>query len=285
MQGHRRESGFTTNVRLKPDLRVVGGGVLQGDLLEPAQIDLSCRRDRDLGDMNEIALGGEPDLGYRPGRKALVELHGRHSQVGVDDANSFAVLGIGNPGDRHVMFVDSRRLHDRRLDTQVWNHLAGDLREPAEAVGNLQETVGVDIAQVAGRVPAVFFDLGRRLGTVQVADHHLRSLDGDHPLGACGQINARFGVDRLHGRARQGLTDRAQAIAADLASVGHHDVIGHVDRDDRRKLGAAVALDRVDMKRVLDVSRQLGLELLRTQKQVGDGSKLLGPRSSSSKSA
>ena len=79
-----------------------------------------------------------------------MELNRRHSEVSVQDAQPFAMLGIGSPGDRHMMLVDAGRLHDRRLDAQVRHHLAGDLREPAEPIGDLQEPVGVDIAQVAG---------------------------------------------------------------------------------------------------------------------------------------
>src|SRR5437762_1903080 len=67
----------------------------------------------------------------------------------------YTTLFRSQRGDRHPLLGQAGGLLDRRLDGHVWHHLAADLREPAQAVGDPQEAVGVDVAEVARRVPAV----------------------------------------------------------------------------------------------------------------------------------
>ena len=73
-----------------------------------------------------------------------LDLIGGHSQLGVKHAQTFAMLRIGHPGHRHLIFVDPGHVHDRRLDPDVWHHFAGDLGEPAGAVGDLEKPVVIE---------------------------------------------------------------------------------------------------------------------------------------------
>ena len=122
-------------------------------------------------------------------------------------------LGSGTARDGHVMFVDPGHLHDRRLDADMRNHLAGDLGEPAGAVGDLEKPVVVHVTDVTGDVPTPLEHLGGRLGTIQVAHHDLRPLDGDDALVTLGEVDPGVAIDRLDRRTGHRHADRPRAVA------------------------------------------------------------------------
>ena len=87
------------------------------------------------------------------------------------------------------------------------------------------------------------------------------------PSAPAGRSAPVSGSTVLIGGAGHRQADRPQAVAVDLAAVRQLDLARHVHRDDRRELGAAVTLHRLDAQRRLDVAGQLGLELLGPQDQ------------------
>ena len=74
--------------------------------------------------------------------------------------------------------------------------------------------VFVDRGQVARHVPVAAHHLGREVGPIQIAFHHVRAANQQHALPAAGKILARVDVDHLHVDAGHGLADRADAVAA-----------------------------------------------------------------------
>ena len=162
---------------------------------------------------------GIQSLGMPTGRQRLVDFIGRHAQLGVKHAEPLAMLGVGYGGDGHMMLVDLRDLHDRRLDAHVRNHLAGDLGKPAEPIGDLEKAVRVDVSQVARQVPAVLDHPGRRLGLVEIADHHLGPFHRDDPLGPERKILSGVGIDGLEHGSGNGKPHGPRPVAVHLASI------------------------------------------------------------------
>ena len=88
-------------------------------------------------------------------------------QLGVDHDQTLLPLVVGHGGHGQGHLVDASGVHQGRLDAQMRHHLAGDLREPAEPTRDLEEAVGIQVAEVARVVPAVLQDLRRRLRPVR----------------------------------------------------------------------------------------------------------------------
>ena len=106
-------------------------------------------------------------------------------------------------GDDVSGVVDPGGVHQGRLDPQVRHHFPADLREPGEPTRDLEEPVGVEVAEVTRIIPAVLQDLLGLLGPIQIALHDLRPFNQDHPFGAPGQVGLGLRVDGLDGRAGQ----------------------------------------------------------------------------------
>jgi hypothetical protein len=67
------------------------------------------------------------------------------------------------------------------LDADVRDHLAADFAEPAQAVGDLDETILVFGGDVAGDVPAVLECLRRQVRPAQVTFHDVRASHQQEP--------------------------------------------------------------------------------------------------------
>ena len=83
------------------------------------------------------------------------------------------------------------------------DHLAADFGEAAEAAGDVDEAVGVELGDVAGDVPAVVHDFGSFFGLVHVALHDVGAFDQQHAGGADRQRLERL-RDRRCRRRRSG---------------------------------------------------------------------------------
>ena len=85
--------------------------------------------------------------------------------------NRSPFFSSGTPATTNVCSVDAGQFVQLLLDLDVRNHLAADLAEAAEAVGDLQEAVLVNGGDVAGDIPAVAQDFGGLLRSAEVALH------------------------------------------------------------------------------------------------------------------
>jgi hypothetical protein len=113
--------------------------------------------------MNPGIVGQRRQIGRGPG-----EWRGEFG-VGHEDRDEMRALVAG-----HHRLGDLRLQGQRALDLGRRDHVAaGILDEIALAVGDAQIAVGVEMADIAGRQPAVADRARGRLGVVPIALHHI----------------------------------------------------------------------------------------------------------------
>ena len=123
---------------------------------------------------------------------------------------------------------DLRLQRQQALDARRRHHVAARiLDEVLLAVGDLDVAVGIDQADVAGVQPAVLDRRGGCRLVVPVAGHH--QLAAHQDLAVLGDADLDVGERR-----------------ADRVELG---AVGAVARDDRRRLGLAVALQQAHAER------------------------------------
>ena len=142
------------------------------------------------------------------------------------------------------------------------HHLAADLTEAAQAVGDREEAVRVHRRDVAGRVPTVSQHLGGFLRLPQVALHHVRPLDEQQPRPTKRNRRLGIGIDNARDHTRQWMPD-ATTLGSDLPKAGRAEVTC-VDRHHRRGFSRAIALHRPKAKSILERSGQALRQFLRT---------------------
>ena len=88
--------------------------------------------------------------------------------------------------------------------------------------GEHQRTIRQQVTQITGVKPTLPIQhLGRGLGAMEIARHHLGALRQHQPGLAQGQGGAALGIHNPHGRSRQGLTGTAPAVAPGAAAGEH----------------------------------------------------------------
>jgi hypothetical protein len=146
------------------------------------------------------------------------------------------------------------------FDAAVRHHLAADLGEAREAVGDAQEAVVVEQRDVARDVPAVAQGLVREVVATEVALHHVRAADEQHARRVGREVDEGVGIDDAAHDAGHRLADVAAAPSG-LVETGGAEV-GVAHGDDGRALGGAVALERPDAELVLERVGEAVRELL-----------------------
>jgi hypothetical protein len=225
--------------------------VCAGQLSQALEIELSGAEIRQGLDGHE-AIGA-----WSPQRRQLrpAELLQNTAQpvggerVQHDEPLAFAL--VGNCRHREHLFGGIGELVERVLDLDVRNHLAADLAEPAQPVGDADEAVFVHRRDVAGVVPAVDQDLGGLLGAVQVTLHHVRAADQEQARLIERQRFQGLGIHDANADPRQRVPDAAP-LGPHL-SKGRGAKIGGVDGHGRRALRAAVTFQGSIPKRSSNV--------------------------------
>src|SRR5262245_31359919 len=92
-----------------------------------------------------------------------------------DQALPFFV--IGDCGNGKQLLCCARDLLEFVLHLYMRDHLTANLAEPAEAVGDMDESVFVDGGDVAGVVPAIPQDFSRFFRTSKITLHYVGSTD------------------------------------------------------------------------------------------------------------
>ncbi|OQA25608.1 MAG: hypothetical protein BWY59_01709 [Verrucomicrobia bacterium ADurb.Bin345] len=162
------------------------------------------------------------------------------------------------------------------LHADVRHHLAPDLAEAREAVGDRHEPVLVHDRDVAGVVPSVAQHLRGLLRVVEIADHDVRPLD-EHQPGLAGR-NPLAGL-RVHGFDRDAGQGMAHAAEANAGLPDAVDLdIRDAERRHRREFRRAVAFERADAELFLERVGHARLELLRADDDVAQRREVLGFR-------
>ena len=193
-----------------------------------------------------------PELVGVGGRLRTEPHHRRHR---------FAVARVGHPDDRG--FGDGGVLVERGLDLGGVHVLAAADDDVLQAVDDVQVSVLVEPAHVAGSEPAVVGQRGRgRLGVVEVAAEHGRAPQPDLAgLAGRHRLAVRAGDPHLHDR-RDG---RAHAVGT------AHVVGARVGDGGARRLGEAVAVGRrgAVSELIVDAAHELGRHQRRARRDAG----------------
>ncbi len=127
----------------------------------------------------------------------------------MEDCQALAFFLVGNAGDGEDLEVCASRLLQRFFDAAMRHHLAADLREAREPIGDRQESVFIQRGDVAGHVPTIPHGLLRQILAADVAVHHVRAFYEQHAGFSRRQHLERVGVDDAHGHAGKRLSDGA----------------------------------------------------------------------------
>ena len=93
-------------------------------------------------------------------------------------ASPFCSSGHADDGDAALGFaVESEHLVDGGLDGFVGNHFAGDLREAGNPAFDVEESVVIHAADIAGAEPAVLEDFGGFFGSPRYPGKTLEPLN------------------------------------------------------------------------------------------------------------
>ena len=152
------------------------------------------------------------------------------------------------------------------------DHLAADLREAREPVGDRQVAVVVDPGDVAGRVPTILQHLGGQLVAAEVAAHDVRPGDLEEALFAGAERLAAVEVDDAQRHSGQRLADGAAARTG-LVDARRTEP-RRIDGDDRGALGRAVAFERADTEALFEGRRDAIGKLLRAHDDEAQGTEL-----------
>src|SRR5262249_29546005 len=132
---------------------------------------------------------------------------------GVQHHQPFAAALVGDAGDYAGSIARFQDQVQLILDLLVGHHFAADFAESRQAVGQLDETVVIDAADVAGNVPAVADHILRGLFTAQVALHDVGPIDHQQPFVPGRSRFERVGIDDPGGDAGERLADGARPVA------------------------------------------------------------------------
>jgi hypothetical protein len=157
--------------------------------------------------------------------------------VRVEGHQTLAAGLVGHRRDRRARLA--QQIVDRVLDADVGHHLAADLAEPRQPVGQEDEAVVIDHPDVARRVPPVLHDRRSQRRLVQIAGHQVRPLDEQHAGPPVERAVARVLIDDFHGHAGNRMADRARLHPG--LRFGAVAEVRPVGGDDRGHLRAAVA--------------------------------------------
>ena len=91
---------------------------------------------------------------------------------------------------------------DHFFDLHMRHHLAADLAEARQTVGDRDEAVLVDGRDIAGDIPAAAHRLVGEVLLIQVAEHDIGSFDEQQPGFAWAEGFAAIGIDRPWRRRR-----------------------------------------------------------------------------------
>ena len=227
---------------------------------------LLALRHRDLP-LQDLARRALRQLGHEPhvtrvlvGRDALLDeclqvlrrrVRTRLQRDG--GADLLAQLGVRHCHDRRL--GDGRVLVEHLLDLAGIDVVAAADDQVLLAIDDEEVAVLVDLREVTGVEPAAAHRLGRRVGTLPVALHHVRALDDDLPHLALRDLLVVL-VEDLHLDVADRRADRAGLALA----------VGVVEGCDRRGLAQPVPLQ--DLRAELSVERAQHLD--RQRRAAGD---------------
>ena len=179
-----------------------------------AQIDLAGSERRNRVDEAEVVALRQPEPRQIGQAQPLPEMPaGCDRRVGVEGDEALAARVVGHRGDAHEYCGVEERL-DLLLDLHVRHHLAADLAEARQPIGDPDEARLVDARDVAGRRTSRRAAPPRCAPDRQVALHAVRAVDEQQPVAADERSFAGFGIDDLGDDAGQRMADGAGLRAA-----------------------------------------------------------------------
>ena len=139
------------------------------------------------------------------GKSGLARRGRKRRAVGVgafgDEHQLLAALRVGH-GRRPRACSSGQTLRDEILDGAERHHLTRDLREALRAPLDRHESLGIDVDDVAGVVPAVSRRLEHAgLLGAQVAEHHVRAAD-EEPAAVVDALDCAPADARMPGSSR-----------------------------------------------------------------------------------
>ena len=188
-------------------------------------------------------------------------------QVGIriECDEPLALHRIRHGGDDADVRIAQQRL-EPFLELHVRHHLACNLAEARQPVGDPDEPRVVDGRDVAGDIPAVPECLAGEIRFTEIAGHPVRTVHEQQPLLANQRPLACLRIHDHRGDTGQRAADRSTPRACVPG-------VGHVHRHDRRHLGAAIAFGQLDAELLLERRRDRLAQPLRAdnrQAQMGE---------------
>ena len=134
------------------------------------------------------------------------------------------------------------------------NHLAADLAEATQTIGDLQEPVFVQGRDIASDIPAVAQDFGGFVRPAKVAPHHVGTAHKQQAGLTHRQGGETLRINNSHANAWQRMADLA-ALAPDLSKTRGAEIV-RVYGNHGGAFRGAIPFQRPDPKLVVKSSRE-----------------------------
>src|ERR1043165_5077526 len=131
-----------------------GRGAIERELTYASKVDLAGAERRNGFDEMQILALWDPQAREFRAAQPLPQILRSQFGVSVEGDEAFAFGVVRDRGDDGGRVIAEQRL-DFLFDLHVRHHLAGDLAEARESIGDADEATLVDGRDVAGDVPAI----------------------------------------------------------------------------------------------------------------------------------